>query len=214
MQVELADLRGGDVDVVGAGQVVVVRGAQEAEAVGQRLEHAFGEEQAALLGARAEDLEDQLLLAHAGGAGHVELLGDLASARSTLMSFSVASSTTGVAPAWPAAAAAGAGLGRRRAARTSRLLSLAIIVHSASSPSPLVAETGSGGHSKLPFRVSFRFLARSRARQLVDLGGHDRAARRRSDCRAIAPRRGPRRARDAASRRAWRRRRSRVARLP
>ena len=66
VQVELADLRRRDVDVVGAGQVVVVGGAQEAEAVGQRLEHAFGEEQAALLGARAQDLEDQLLLAHAG----------------------------------------------------------------------------------------------------------------------------------------------------
>ena len=44
VQVELADLRRRDVDVVGAGQVVVVGRAQEAEAVGQRLEHAFGED--------------------------------------------------------------------------------------------------------------------------------------------------------------------------
>ena len=77
VQVELADLRRRDVDVVGAGQVVVVGRAQEAEAVGQHLEHAFREDQAALLGARLQDLEDQLLLAHAGRARHVELLGDL-----------------------------------------------------------------------------------------------------------------------------------------
>ena len=74
-QVELADLRRRDVDVVGAGQVVVVGGAQEAEAVGQQLEDAFGEDEAALLGPGAQDLEDQLLLAQAGGAGDFELLG-------------------------------------------------------------------------------------------------------------------------------------------
>ena len=77
LQVELADLRRRDVDVVGAGQVVVVRRAQEAEAVGQHFEHAFGEDEAALLGLRLEDLEDQLLLAHAGRAGDVQVLGDL-----------------------------------------------------------------------------------------------------------------------------------------
>ena len=77
LQVELADLRRRDVDVVGAGQVVVVGRAQEAEAVGQHLEHAFREDEAALLGLRLEDLEDQLLLAHAGRAGDVQVLGDL-----------------------------------------------------------------------------------------------------------------------------------------
>ncbi len=76
-QVEFADLRRRDVDIVRAGQVVVFRSAQEAEAVGQAFEHAFGEDQAALFGLRAEDLEDQLLLAHAGGAGNVQFLGDL-----------------------------------------------------------------------------------------------------------------------------------------
>ena len=68
-----ADLRRRDVDVVGPGQVVVVGRAQEAEAVGQDLEHALGEDQAALLGLRLEDLEDQLLLAHAGDAGDLEV---------------------------------------------------------------------------------------------------------------------------------------------
>ena len=61
----------------GPGQIVVFRRAEESEAVGQAFEHAFGEDQAVLFGLRAQDLEDQLLLAHAGGAGHVQLLGDL-----------------------------------------------------------------------------------------------------------------------------------------
>ncbi len=76
-QVKLADLRWRDVDVVGPGQVVVLRRAQEAEAVGQALEHPFGEDQAVFLRLGAQDLEDQLLLAHAAGAGDVQLLGDL-----------------------------------------------------------------------------------------------------------------------------------------
>ena len=52
-------------------------GNQETEAVRQRFEHPFRENEAALLGARLEDLEDELLLAHAGGARDVELLRDL-----------------------------------------------------------------------------------------------------------------------------------------
>ncbi len=76
-QIEAADLRGRDVDVVGAGQIVVLGRAQEAEAVGQAFEHAFGEDQAALFGLRLQDLEDQLLLAQAGGAGDAHVLGDL-----------------------------------------------------------------------------------------------------------------------------------------
>ena len=76
-QVEAADLGGRDVDVVRAGQVVVVGRAQEAEAVGQALEHALGEDQAALLGLRLQDLEDQLLLAQPVGALDPEVFGDL-----------------------------------------------------------------------------------------------------------------------------------------
>src|SRR5262249_43044585 len=75
LQVELADLRRRDVDVVRARQVVVVRRAKEAEAVGQDLEDPFREDEAALLGLRLEDLEDQLLLAHPGRAGNIEVLG-------------------------------------------------------------------------------------------------------------------------------------------
>jgi hypothetical protein len=76
-QVELADLRGRDVDVVGPRQVAVLGRAQEAEAVGQDLEHALGEDQPFLLRLRAQDLEHQLLLLHRGGARDLELLGDL-----------------------------------------------------------------------------------------------------------------------------------------
>ena len=43
-QAEAADLRGRDVDVVGAGQVVRFRRAQEAEAVGQHLDDAFADD--------------------------------------------------------------------------------------------------------------------------------------------------------------------------
>ena len=64
-QVELADLGGRDVDVVGARQVVVLGRAQEAEPVRQAFEHALREDQSLLLGLRLQDLEDQILLAHA-----------------------------------------------------------------------------------------------------------------------------------------------------
>src|SRR5262249_37497354 len=76
-QVELADLRGRDVDVVRAGQVVVLGRAEETETVGEAFEHALGEDEAALFRLCAEDLEDELLFAHAAGAGNVELFGDL-----------------------------------------------------------------------------------------------------------------------------------------
>src|SRR5580704_14696565 len=76
-QIEFADLRRRDVDVVRAGQVVVFGSAQEAEAVRQAFQHAFREDQAVLFRLGAEDLEDQLLLAHARGAGNVQFLGYL-----------------------------------------------------------------------------------------------------------------------------------------
>ena len=65
----------------GPGQVVVVGGAQEAEAVGQHLEHALGEDEAGLGGAGAQDLEDELLFAHAGGARNLVLARDLGERR-------------------------------------------------------------------------------------------------------------------------------------
>jgi hypothetical protein len=40
-------------------------------------ENALGENEAVLFRLGAKDLKNQLLLAHAGGAGNVQLLGDL-----------------------------------------------------------------------------------------------------------------------------------------
>jgi len=44
LEIELADLGGGDINVVRAGQVVVVRGAQEPVAVGKDFKDAVGED--------------------------------------------------------------------------------------------------------------------------------------------------------------------------
>ena len=73
-QAEAADLRGRDVDVVRAGQVVRFRRAQEAEAVGQHLDHAFADDVDLLLRKLLEDAEHQLLLAHGRGVLDLDAL--------------------------------------------------------------------------------------------------------------------------------------------
>src|SRR6266853_1477626 len=70
-QVELADLRWRNVDVVRAGKVVVFRSTQKSESIGETFEDAFGEDQAVLFSLRPQDLKDQLLLAHAARARNV-----------------------------------------------------------------------------------------------------------------------------------------------
>ena len=75
LQAEAADLAGGDVDVVGAGQVVVVGAAQEAEAVGQDFQRPLAVHQAVLLDPLLEDLEDQVLLLQARVLGDPLVLG-------------------------------------------------------------------------------------------------------------------------------------------
>ena len=72
LQVELADLRGRDVNVIRAGQVVVVGRAQETVAIRQDFQHAFGEDVSFFFALGLQDLEDQVLLAQAAGAGEVE----------------------------------------------------------------------------------------------------------------------------------------------
>jgi hypothetical protein len=72
LEIELANLRGRDVDVVGAGQIVVIGRAEEAVAVGEDLEDAFGEDVAFFFALRLEDLEDQILFAKAAGAGNLQ----------------------------------------------------------------------------------------------------------------------------------------------
>ena len=77
VQVEAADLAGREVDVVGAGHVAGFGRAQEAEAVGQDLEHAVAEDLLAALGALLHDREHQLLLAHAGDVLDLQLFAHL-----------------------------------------------------------------------------------------------------------------------------------------
>ena len=72
VQVEAADLRGRDVDVVRAGQVRSFRRAQETEAVGQDLETAVTEDGLSGAGAPLEDREHQFLLAQAVGVLDVQ----------------------------------------------------------------------------------------------------------------------------------------------
>ena len=74
-QAEAANLAGRDVNVVGAGQVVIVGAAEEAEAVGQDLQRPLAEHQAVELHALLEDLEDQVLLLDARDFGEVFLAG-------------------------------------------------------------------------------------------------------------------------------------------
>jgi hypothetical protein len=76
-KIELADLRRRNIDVVGAGKIVVFRRAEKTESIGETFEDTFGEDQSVLLRLGAQDLEDQLLFAHAAGARDVEFLGDL-----------------------------------------------------------------------------------------------------------------------------------------
>ena len=77
LQVEAADLRRRDVNVLRAGQVIEAVRAQEAEAFGQNFQHAFGEQDAGALGVFLQDVENHLVLAHgaevldAQFAGHV-----------------------------------------------------------------------------------------------------------------------------------------------
>ena len=60
-EAEAANLAGRNIDVVGAGEIVVVRASQKTEAVGQNLERAFTVHEAVLLDPLFQDLEDQIL---------------------------------------------------------------------------------------------------------------------------------------------------------
>ena len=64
LQIEAANLRRRDINVLGAGEVVEALRAQEAESFREDFEHAFGEEDAAAFGVLLQDVEDHLVLAH------------------------------------------------------------------------------------------------------------------------------------------------------
>ena len=74
-QPEAADLRGRDVDIVRARQIIRLRRAQEAEAVRQNLDHAFADNVGLARRELLEDAEHQLLLAHGRGVLDLELFG-------------------------------------------------------------------------------------------------------------------------------------------
>src|SRR5438876_9092380 len=77
LQIELANLRRRNIDVVRAGQVVVVGRAEKAVTVGQNFQHAFGEDVAFFFTLRLKDLKDQVLLAQTAGPGQIQRSGDL-----------------------------------------------------------------------------------------------------------------------------------------
>ena len=64
LQIEAAYLRRGNVNVLGAGEVIEALRAQKPEAFGEHFEHSFGEKHAAALGVFLQDVEDHLVLAH------------------------------------------------------------------------------------------------------------------------------------------------------
>ena len=72
LEVEFSDLRGRDVDVVRAGQIVVVRRTEEAIPVGEDFEHTLGEDVALFFALRLQNLEDKVLLAEPACAGDIE----------------------------------------------------------------------------------------------------------------------------------------------
>ncbi len=76
-QAEAADLRGRDVDVVGAGEIVRFRAAQEAEAVLEDFEHAVAGDLDIAFGELLEDGEHHVLLAHGRRVFDFEFLREL-----------------------------------------------------------------------------------------------------------------------------------------
>ena len=75
LQPEAANLAGRNVDVVGAGEIVVVGAAEEAEPVGQDLQRPLAVHQPVELHPLLENPEDQVLLLDAGVIGEVFLAG-------------------------------------------------------------------------------------------------------------------------------------------
>src|SRR5690348_12557075 len=77
LEIEFADLGGRDVDIIWPRQVVVIRRAEEAVAVGKNLEYTLGENVAFLFALRLEDLENKILLTQTAGPGQIQGSGDL-----------------------------------------------------------------------------------------------------------------------------------------
>src|SRR5439155_6885671 len=78
---ELANLRWRNIDVVRAGQIVVLGRAQKTKTIRQGLQHTLGKDEPALFGLRGQNLVNQFLLAHSGSGRDVHGLGDLGQRR-------------------------------------------------------------------------------------------------------------------------------------
>ncbi len=76
-ETEAANLRRGNVYVVRTGQVVVIRGTEEAEAIGQAFKHAISVDMLIFIGLLLKNGEDQILLAHSTGVLNAQFLGKL-----------------------------------------------------------------------------------------------------------------------------------------
>src|SRR5687768_16438349 len=76
-QIKFADLRRRDVNIIRAGEVVIVRRPEKSEPFRETLQHAFGKDQTTLFCLRLQDLEDEFLLPHACVARNVHFLGYL-----------------------------------------------------------------------------------------------------------------------------------------
>ncbi len=75
LQIEPADLRRRNVDVLRARQVIETLRAQEAEAFRQNFQHALGEQHAAAFGVLLQDVENHLVLAHRAEIFDAQVLG-------------------------------------------------------------------------------------------------------------------------------------------
>src|SRR5690606_22479446 len=75
-QVEAPYLAGGDIDVVGAGQVGGVGGAQKTKTIGEDFENTVTVDVLATLGVALEDVEDDVLFAGAGLVFEADVLAD------------------------------------------------------------------------------------------------------------------------------------------
>ena len=76
-QTKSLNLRVGDINVVGARQVVIARRAEKAESLFQNLQSALGKDQPTALSLVLEDGEDQLLLAQRSAIYNFQFLGQL-----------------------------------------------------------------------------------------------------------------------------------------
>ena len=74
-QIEFADLRRGDVDVVRARQVAVIRRSEKAIAFGKHFQYSFGKDKAMLFSLRLQDGKYEILFAHFAGFGNLVFLG-------------------------------------------------------------------------------------------------------------------------------------------